>query len=126
MNKETPTEEWEKEFDAEINKMLEAGQGFLEGTWEQNNIKNFIRRLFATYARPTNEKNVKTFRESLKRICEMSGMGVCPGCGLTPEGLDFIITSHDAELRRKIGGMPRRADGFVYPEDVLALLSTKK
>ncbi len=30
------------------------------------------------------------FKEDLKAVCEMSGLGMCPGCGLTPEGLDDI------------------------------------
>lgn len=47
---------------------------------------------------PTPEQD---WRENLKKICDYSGMGMCPGCGLTPEGLDALIEAAERRGREE-------------------------
>lgn len=42
--------------------------------------------------KPTNEQ-VEAYKKGLKQTCSMSLIGMCPGCGLTPEGLEQIIAT---------------------------------
>lgn len=40
------------------------------------------------------------FRSQLDEICNNSGSGTCPGCGLTPEGLDkFLEYAYDLGVK---------------------------
>lgn len=38
---------------------------------------------------------MKDYKENLKRLIEVSKIGCCPGCGLTLEGLEQIISERD-------------------------------
>lgn len=44
---------------------------------------------------PDTEWEAQTFRENLERVCKYAETNYCPGCGLTPEGLDQLISSRD-------------------------------
>jgi hypothetical protein len=44
----------------------------------------------------------KEWREALEKVCKLSGIGMCPGCGLTPEGLEGLLTTHSAHLVERI------------------------
>ena len=48
---------------------------------------------------------VDAFKEQLKRVCDLSGIHMCPGCGLTPQGLEqlltTVLTQNEARVREE-------------------------
>ena len=65
----------------------------------------------------TNE-GVTSYKKVLSEVCELSGMGYCPGCGLSPEGLEQILTTTKADWLRseieKLEGMKEELDHNRY------------
>ena len=47
----------------------------------------------------SHNEELKFFREQLKQVCEYSRLGMCPSCGLTPEGLDKFTATHNEDNR---------------------------
>lgn len=54
--------------------------------------------MFNNMTTKTNE--VEEYKKGLSDICKMSGIGMCPGCGLTPEGLEKL-TALEVEYEKK-------------------------
>lgn len=39
----------------------------------------------------TSERGIEEYKKGLSEICKHSGIQMCPGCGLTPKGLDILL-----------------------------------
>ena len=55
-------------------------------------LKN-TRFMSQTFQAQMPKDTVEAYRKGLVQTCNMSGIKMCPGCGLTPEGLDEIRTT---------------------------------
>lgn len=64
---------------------------------------------------------VDAFKEQLKRVCDLSGIHMCPGCGLTPQGLEQLLTTvltqnearvREEEVRAFMEGIQNRANAI--------------
>lgn len=50
----------------------------------------------------THNTDVENYKKGLSDICKMSGLGMCPGCGLTPEGLEKLTALAVEKERERI------------------------
>lgn len=53
------------------------------------------------YQSKYNTREVEEYKKGLAKVCELSGIHMCPGCGITPEGLDILIHH---QLQKARGG----------------------
>lgn len=54
----------------------------------------------------------KQYKKSLEQVCDIGGIGYCPGCGITPEALEDLLASQKKVLVEKLerGREPGRTE----------------
>ena len=59
---------------------------------------------------------VDAFKEQLKRVCDLSGIHMCPGCGLTPQGLEQLLTTALTQNEARVREEERERIRALFPK----------